>query len=116
MHMKNSTPEERKWGAVYEIPCADCDLVYIGETGCSLNERIRGHKYAVKTGDMKNGIAAHAWAAQHTVDWSSARVRTTEQFLWKRKALEAIHIQREPRTSNLDYGLLLNPVWLPLIQ
>lgn len=59
---------------------------------------------------MKNRLAAHAWEAQHMVDWSSTKVRMTEQFLRKRMVLEVIHIQHEPRTSNLDCGLQLNPV------
>ena len=79
MNVKSRTPKECKRGAVYEIPCADCDSVYIGETGRSLKDRIKEHKYAVSRGDMKNGVAAHAWSSQHKVDWSSAKVRTVEQ-------------------------------------
>ena len=116
MNVKSRTPRECKRGAVYEIPCADCDSVYIGETGRSLKDRIKEHKYAVNRGDMKNGVAAHAWYSQHQVDWSSAKVRTVEPFLWKRKVLEAIHIQREASTSNLDCGLQLNPIWTPILN
>ena len=109
-------PKESKRRAVYKIPCADYDTVYIGETGWSLNERIKEHKYAVNRGDRKNGVAPHAWGTQYAVDWSSSKVRSTEQFLWKRKVLKAIHIQCRPRTSNLDCRLQLNPVRLPLIK
>lgn len=41
-----------------EIPCKDCSEVYIGETGRSLTERVREHKFAVKRYE-ENGIAAH---------------------------------------------------------
>ena len=104
---------------MYEVPCGECDTVYIhvGETGRNLQERIKEHKYTVKAGDMKNGIVAHAWGAQHPIDWSAAKVRTTEQIQYKRKVIETIHIQWEARnTLNLDCGLQLNSVWLPLIQ
>ena len=84
---------------------ANCDSAYIGETGRSLKDRINEHRYAINRGDMKNGVAAHAWGSQHKVDWSSAKVRTVEQFQWKWKVVEAIHIHREARTSNLDCGL-----------
>ena len=47
MNVKSRTPKECKRGAVYEIPCADCDSVYIGETGRSLKDWIKEHKYAV---------------------------------------------------------------------
>ena len=106
--VKNVRPAEMKKGAVYEIPCKD-------ETGQSLSERLKERKYAVKRHDDKNGVAAHAWTAQHRVAWSDAKVRTTVQHLWKRKVLEAIHLKRQPDTSNLDCGVQLNPIWSPLL-
>ena len=70
---------------------------------CSLaRERVEEHRYAVNRGDMKNGVATHAWGSQHKVDWSSAKMRTVEQFQWKRKVLEDIHIQR---SQNIQPGL-----------
>ena len=84
--------------------------------GQSPQERVKEHKYAVRKYDSKNRTAAHAWTAQHAVDWSAARVRTTEEHLWKRKTLDAIHIEWEPDPSNLDCGLQLNPIWLPLVM
>ena len=116
MRVKSTRSNEVKKGAVYEIPCKDCNKVYIGETGRSLAERMKEHKYAVKRHDEKNGVAVHAWTAQHRVDWSAAKVRTTEEHLWKREVLEAIYIKRQPVTSNLDCGLQLNPIWSPLLM
>ena len=114
MNVKSKTAKECKCGAV---PCADCDSIYIGETGRSLKDRIKEHRYAVNRGGMKNGVAAHrAWGSQHKVDLSSAKVRTVEQFQWKQKVLEAIHIHREAKISNLDCGLQLSPVWTPIIN
>ena len=31
--------------------------------------RVTEHKYAVKTGDQKNGVAVHAWNEGHRVNW-----------------------------------------------
>ena len=99
-----------------EVPCAVCDKVYIGETGRSLQDRIKEQKYTVRTGNSKNGIAAHVQESDHPVDWTLAKVRTNEQNLYKRKTLEAIHIKREANPSNLDCGQQINPIWLPSIQ
>ena len=42
-------------GVVYQIPCAQCDEVYIGETGRPLKTRISEHKraLAVATSDVR---------------------------------------------------------------
>ena len=47
----------------------DCDSQYIGETGRSLGRRVTEHKYTVKTGDLKNVVAVHAWNEGHRVNW-----------------------------------------------
>ena len=70
--MKNKTPHEMKKGEVYQILCKDCDSVYVGEMGRTLQKRITEHKYAVKRFDDKNGVAVHAWKMNHSVDWDSA--------------------------------------------
>ena len=93
MKVKTPVEEDQKKGVVYEVPCGECDQKYIGETGRNLRMRLKEHRYAVKKKDMKNGIDAHACQERHTVDWDAAKVRCTEQYYWKRKVLEAIHIQ-----------------------
>ena len=66
--------DEQKRGAVYEVPCADCSCVYVGETGRSLELRLKGHHYAVKTMDSNNGIAVRACNNDNDVDWEAAKV------------------------------------------
>ena len=58
VNVKNRVPEE-KTGVVYEVPCCDCDHVYVGETGRTLKKRLAEHKQAVRRFDQKNGIAVH---------------------------------------------------------
>ena len=99
-----------------EVPCADCNSVYIGETGRNLEMRLKEHRYAVKRQDDKNRITVHAQESGHDVDWEAARVRMYEEHLTKRKVLESILILESRDTTNLDAGLNLNPVWRPLIK
>ena len=33
VHVKNRVLDEKKKGVVYQIPCKECNLSYIGETG-----------------------------------------------------------------------------------
>ena len=68
VHTKQPQSALKKKGVVYQVPCADCDSVYIGETGRTLEKRLSEHRGAVKRNDLKNGIAVHAWKTQHRVD------------------------------------------------
>ena len=74
------------------------------------------HKYAVRRGDERNGIAVHVHQLQHSIDWESARVRLTAPGYWNRRTLEAIQIRSEQRTMNLDCGLHISPIWNPLLD
>ena len=115
MKVKSTRPDELKKGVVYEVPCADCECVYIGETGRSLEMRLKEHRYAVKTKDSRNGIAVHADTHNHEVDWQAAKVLMFEEHLTKRKVLESLHINKQTNTTNLDNGYTLSPIWKPLL-
>ena len=99
MRVKTAIKDEEEKGVVYEVPCGECEQVYIGETGRNLKERLKKHQHAVKKENPKNGIATHACQQQHEVDWDAAEVRCTEQHYWKRKVLEAHDNSPTPPTS-----------------
>ena len=73
VQVKERIPPENQTEVVYEVSCKDCKLKYIGETKRSLKTRMSEHKYAVRRGDERNGIAVHAHQLQHSIDWDSAR-------------------------------------------
>ena len=75
---KEPQPEWMKKGVMYQIPCAEYDSAYTGETGRTLEKRLSEHKGAVKRHDVKNEIAVHAWTKQHKVDWQAAIVNLKE--------------------------------------
>ena len=116
MKVKIPRPQLLKKGVVYEVPCMDSSSTYIGETGRTLKKRLVEHKGAVRRGDTNNGIAVHAWEHQHRVDWENAGVLKQEPGYWKRRVLEAIEIQRHAENTNLDCGLILNPIWTPFLK
>ena len=87
---------------------------HVGETGRSLEIRLKEHRYAVKNMDSRSGIAMHA-CNKHNVDWEAVKVVAFEQHLTKRKVLESLHIRDLTHTSNLDSGYTLSSIWKPLL-
>lgn len=117
--VKTATPEMKKKEVICEVPCMDCQMSYIGETGRNLQKRLTEHKAAVRRGDRKNGIAVHVQDHDHRVDWEAAQVIEQEPRLpyWPRRIREAIHIaNRDGATTNLDCGLSLDSIWSPFMN
>ena len=79
-------------------------------------KRMTEHKLAVRRGDTNNGIAVHAWDAHNTM--LTGKVQRSERpHLWKRRVLEAIHIQTQRNNNNLDSGLQISHIlWHPFIK
>ncbi len=88
---------------MYEVPCKDCNKVYIGETKRTLKVRLWEHKQAVKRGDPKNGIAVYAHESHHAIDWDGATARRTVTGYWQRRTTETIHIRMSRGTMDHWY-------------
>ena len=82
---------------------ANVKKYYGGETGWTLKKWISEHKLAVNKGDNNNRIAVHVKNKGHSIKWEEA-----ETGCWKRRVQEAIRIQRQPSTMNLDCGMILS--------
>ena len=85
--------------------------MYIGETGRTMQKRVTEHKTAVRKYDKNNGIAVHAWRADHRIDWEAARVRARAPQYWKRRVVEALQIHKQSSRMNLD----ISSIWKPLL-
>ena len=94
MKVKTKTPEEKLTGVVYEIPCGQCDEVYLGEAKRTLKVRLGEHRQAVKRGDQKNGIAVHVHNTQHCIDWKGSKIQRRAAGYWERRTTEAIQIRK----------------------
>lgn len=67
-------PIEHQPNVVYEIPCADCDWCYVGETGRCFKTRKKEYIRNVKTCANGSNTARHAWSFDHRVDFDHSRV------------------------------------------
>ena len=100
---------------MYQIPCTQCNEVYIGETGRPLKTRISEHKRAVGTGDVRNANAVHWMRTGHSMDWGAAAVLDRASRWRERKVKESVYIKSR-KTYNMGLGFPLSPVWNSLIR
>ncbi|XP_060523582.1 uncharacterized protein LOC132700362 [Cylas formicarius] len=95
--LKDKIPDEKKSHVIYEIPCNDCEGVYIGQTSQYLKNRINGHKY-----DKKNTTAlkSHCAETKHSFNFAKVKILKTENNTKKREILEMVEIQKNKNSIN----------------
>ena len=72
---KDKTPTNKQKGVVYEIPCGECELTYVGETLRTVTDRVKDHRRAVVKDDIQaSAIATHVWQEEHKINFEKARV------------------------------------------
>ena len=82
LHLKDPVPPEEKKGAMYMIPCAECDMTYVGKTGRTLNLQKKEHFRALRNVDSSTcTVAEHALHNGHNIAWSDARTSAGIEFL-----------------------------------
>ena len=87
---KPKIPHERWKNKVYQIPCKDCEKIYIGETSQRFEEREAQHKRARSNKDATNGIARHDFETSHIINWEKAELIGSHKYRQNRKIKEAI--------------------------
>ena len=103
VHPKDPVPANGRKGVVYSIPCAE----YIGQTGRSLDYRLREHCRAQKNGDLgSSALAEHVFSSNHQVDLSKAMVIDTHNHTQTRCMLESWHIQHHQSRPQQGEGHL----------
>ena len=67
------------------------NLVYVGETGRTLNVRQKEHKRHLFNGNVKDSaVAAHAHQELHDIDWENTFVLNYDDDFFKREVKEAL--------------------------
>ena len=116
VHLKDHIPLQQRSGVVYRIPCRTCTKVYIGQTGHTLEHRVKEHRRALVSGQSSlSAVAEHAMEEMHDIDWMGATVVDGHPHFHQRCALEAWHIRSQDSTMNRDAGPLPS-VYNPLIH
>ena len=71
-NVKDPTDTKTRIETVYKVTCAECLATYIGETGRTLDCRIKEHKRSQEKQDVANRIAVHLMQTNHIIDWEGA--------------------------------------------
>ena len=109
VHPKTPTPINERNGVVYRISCGNCNEVYIGQTGRTLQHRVKEHQRALATFDAiynTSAVAEHAIKRKHQIDWNNASVIDCQENMIKRCFLESWHIKTSSCTMNRENGPL----------
>ena len=120
---------------IYEIPCANCECTYIGETGRKCETRMNEHKKATDklveskgtftwttrkqsgSEQSKSAVAYHAVQQNHVINWKEAQVITTGNNQGALDIKEAIHIRKTVKSRNRDEGAhQLSHVYDPILR
>ena len=135
VHPKDKRDPLSTTGCIYEVPCANCNESYVGETGRRLETRLNEHKKETEkvekskrnftrqtrkqseSEQSKSAIADHAVQHNHVINWQDAKILAKECVADVRHIKEAIWIRRRaPNTMNRDEGAhYLSHVYDPLL-
>ena len=88
---------------VYKIPCNNCDLVYVGQTGRNLSKRIIEHKRSIRYGQESSAIFQHVKDAGHVMNWNDSSLLYKSNCNVTRKIFESFCISSLPNI-NLSGG------------
>ena len=91
---------------------SECMWASKGETGRSLQDRLKEHKRALRLNNPSlSAVAEHAIVTGHSIRWDDAHVIDFETYFWPRKVKEAIWIKKTNPTLNRDSGYALSPIY-----
>ena len=93
------------------MPCGGCDRHYFGESGRSLNTRIKEHKYAVSRHDINNSFYKHRIetlennGTAHNIDWEGAKLLHANNCWYNRLVIESSLIKTYPNFNSMKSTL-----------
>ncbi len=94
--------DQKESPCVYKIPCKNCNLNYVGETGRILSVRVSEHSKFREN----SALSSHHKDLGHEIDFGNANVLFVESNMRRRKIVEALCIQKYPHfLGNTGYDL-----------
>ena len=113
-HLKDKHSNEDSCGVVYQVPCKDCEDIYVGETGRSLGTRIKEHQNNVKKFNPNSLIFNHLLENDHSIDWHNSKILAQSSHQKPRQFLESAFSKTKVTSYNRSGEI--PEVYLPLIN
>jgi hypothetical protein len=96
---------------VYRIP-SECGMVYIGQTGRSVDTRLKEHQRHVRLEHPeKSAVAEHSVDLGHRILFHCTSILATKSRYMDRIVREAIEIELHPNNMNREMGFCLSSSW-----
>ena len=94
-----------------------CGKSYIGETGRSLQKRLKEHRADIKHERSRtSALADHSLKTKHHLRLEDAKIIAREEHYLRRKIREALKIIKHPDNINRDGRYKISDSWRPLIR
>ena len=107
VHVKDPVPPEAKSGTVYRVSCSGCPASYVGQTGRTVRDRVKEHRYALRTGNGNvSALAEHIINTGHLIDWDGVEVIDSHSDTFQCCVIEGWHIVRQHHPLNGDQSQL----------
>ena len=134
VHPKDKRNTMDTTGVVFKVPCASCNVVYVGETGRKLSTRISEHQKDFENESTrpftrsqrrtsestyhKSAITDHATQNNHIIDWKNTSVLDNDNNRFSRWIRESIYIRKAGGSCmNRDCGQYqLDHSYTPLLR
>jgi hypothetical protein len=109
---KDQAPMLDHTNLIYNIPCSECDLSYVGQTSQYLKKRIDQHKKSTQ----RTAVFIHKEEENHTLDFDSVEILQREPQKRKREFLEMLHINNLD-TINIKTDIIgINNTYKPILR